>query len=207
VSDYTATTTTRSAVYAASLIPAGEVKHIFAGDVSKTYIVFEFACYPVVNSSVALSPDDFLVRTGQKGEYVHAAPPATVMAVIAKKDLPRPPSNSDVTVMGGAEIGYETATDPYTGRRIHGTYTDAQVGVAKGSAPPPFSMPVPDLGDLEAQLDQRSLPSGTFSTPVAGFLYFPARELKKNSDGRYTLEYLGSSGERATLQVPVRTRK
>lgn len=206
--DYAASQQTRAGTFAGSLIPTDQVKHIFAVDISKTYLVFEVACYPAAGSDVNINPDDFLVKAETKGEYTHPAAPVTVMAVLAHKDLPKLPSNSDVNVGVATTVGYETGTDPYTGRREHGTYTDTAVGVAKGvGGPPPYPVATPDFDDLEAQLNQRALPPGKISAPVAGFLYFPARELKKNSDGKYTLEYMGDQGTRATLEIPTKTHK
>jgi hypothetical protein len=57
---------------------------------------------------------------------------------------------------------------------------------------------------LEQQLAQRAFPSGNFTAPVAGFLYFPLREMKKKNGG-YELEYLTDGSGTIRLQVPVKT--
>jgi len=57
---------------------------------------------------------------------------------------------------------------------------------------------------LEQQLAQRAFPSGTFNAPVAGFLYFPSKEMKKKN-GVYELEYLSDPSGKIRLQVPVKS--
>jgi hypothetical protein len=58
---------------------------------------------------------------------------------------------------------------------------------------------------LQQQLAQRAFPSGTFGAPVAGFLYFPAKEVKKKN-GAYELDYLGDVSAKVRLQVPAKAR-
>ncbi|MBV9155182.1 MAG: hypothetical protein JO097_02910 [Acidobacteriaceae bacterium] len=210
-SDYAATFQTKNATYAASLLPADQVKHIFAVDISKTYVVFEVACYPAQNGKVGIGPDDFLVKSGGNSEFIHSADAVTVASVIQEKNTPRPPSGRDVAVVPSATVGYETGTDPYSGRRVHGVYTEAGVGVGANPGPDPRFPPPPgsspyDRQVLQAQLAQRALPWGQFTTPIAGYLYFPASRLKKNSNGTYELNYLADSSARVQLQIPTKGR-
>ncbi len=207
--DYAVSQQLKTGTYAASLVPADQVKHIFAVDISKTYVVFEVACYPSQMGIANLDPDDFLIKVGATGEFVHPADSITVASVIQEKNTPKPPSRSDTNVYSQVGVGYESTTDPYTGRRIHGTYTEAGVGVAKGGPPPPYD-PAPgslpqDRALLEQQLAQKALPPGNFTTPVAGFLYFPADSLKKKSNGSYELEYLSDASGKVHLVVPSKT--
>jgi hypothetical protein len=207
--DYAISQQTPSATFAASVVPRDEVKRLFAVDITSTYVVLEVACYPAASGSVTLAADDFLVKSGGS-EFTHPADAVTVAAVIQEKNTPRLPSGTTTTVVTTATVGYESATDPVTGRRVHGTYTDVGTGVAVGGPdsgppipPPPGSTPY-DRMTLEQQLAQRAFPSGTFSAPVAGFLYFPSKEMKRKN-GVYELEYLSDASGKIRLQIPVKS--
>jgi hypothetical protein len=209
--DYAASQTTRLATYAASVVPRDEVKHLFAVDISNSYVVVEVACYPSASGPITLSADDFLIKSGANSEYTHPADAVTVAAVIQEKNTPRPPSSSGTNVATTVGVGYESATDPYTGRKIHGVYTEAGTAVSTG-APDTFppGPPVPgstayDRMTLQQQLGQRALPDGTYTAPVAGFLYFPSKEIKKKNGG-YELDYLAGGRDSVRLQIPVKTR-
>ena len=210
-SDYAVSQQTSSATFAASLVPRAEVKRLFAVDITNTYVVLEVACYPTSSASIAISPDDFLVKSGSASDFVHPADAVTIAAVMQDKNTPRRASTGSTTVAATAGIGYESETDPYTGRRIHGTYTEVGTGVGVGGPdagppmPPPPGSTSYDRMTLEQQLAQRALPSGSFSAPVAGFVYFPAREIKKKN-GTYELEYLTSGSGTVRLQVPGKSR-
>ncbi len=209
--DYSASFQTKNAIFAASLLPADQVKHIFAVDISKTYLVFEVALYPPQNAKVTIGADDFLVKSGANSEFVHSADAVTVASVIQQKNTPRPPSGRNVEVVPSASVGYESGTDPYTGRRVHGVYTEAGVGVGPNPGPDPRFPPPPgsspyDRQLLEAELARRALPSGQFTAPVAGYLYFPASRVKKNSAGAYELDYLGDNTAKVQLQIPLKNR-
>lgn len=200
--DYSAQQQVQGATYAASALPQGQVKHIFAADISKSYVVFEVAFYPGDNA-VEIDPDNFLVRVETDSEFVHPADAVTVASLIQRKNMPRSPSNS--AVYTSANIGYESGTDPYSGRRVHGVYTGAGVGVGPNDDPgpqfPTGGMSPDDRVLLEDQLTAKGLPSGHFTAPVAGYLFFPAASLKKVKDV-YKLEYLGDASLKVTLQVP-----
>jgi len=207
--DYSITQKTATATYAASLLSASEVKNLFAVDISKDYLVFEVACYPTPASTLSVHPDDFVIKTGSHGEFVHPSDAVTVASLIQQKNSPRPhPGGRDTEVYTSANIGYESGTDPYTGRRVHGVYTGGGVGVGTGPAGPPPPLPPgstpQDRAILESQLSDKALPSGSFSAPVAGFVYFPKKEIKKKTNGAYDLEYLSSSSGRVELRVPAK---
>ncbi|HZQ50966.1 MAG TPA: hypothetical protein VFB14_02155 [Bryobacteraceae bacterium] len=207
--DYSVTQKTGTATYAASLLPAHEVKDLFAVDISKDYLVFEVACYPTPAATLSVHPDDFLIKTGSHGEFVHPSDAVTVASLIQQKNSPRPhPGGRDTEVYTSANIGYESGTDPYTGRRVHGVYTGGGVGVGTGPAGPPPPLPPgstpQDRAILESQLSDKALPSGSFSAPVAGFVYFPKKEVKKKTNGAYDLEYLSDSSGRVELRVPAK---
>jgi hypothetical protein len=207
--DYDAAQQGKTVTYAASVLSADQVKHIFSIDISKSYLVFEVACYPLRSGQTSVDPDDFLIRAGKKSEFVHPADAVTVASVIQQKNTPRPASNGSA-VYTSANVGYESGTDPYTGRRVHGVYSGAGVGVGPpDSAPPlppsPGSTPQ-DRAILESQLSDKALPQGSFTAPVAGFLYFTLKAIKKKSSGIYELDYLGGASGKVQLQVPVKSR-
>ncbi len=204
--------------YAASLVPPNEVKHIFAFDITKTYVVFEVALYPDAGSHMQLDPGGFVVRIPRTGDIAHNADSVTVASVIQQENIPKPPSRVG-PVVASTEVGYESGTDPYTGQRVHGTYTAAQVGIGAGNDPGPPRYPSPggypqDRALLESQLWDKSLPQGDIQRPTAGYLYFPASLLKRKSDNVYELQYLGPQDQpqlantpaKVELNVPAKTR-
>jgi hypothetical protein len=208
--DYAVSQQTASATFAASVVPRDEVKRLFSVNISSSYAVIEVGIYPLQSGSVQIAADDFLIKTGASGsEYTHPADAVTVASVIQDKNTPRPPSRDTPTVVTTAGVGYESGTDPYTGRRVHGVYTEAGAGVGMGApdtfppGPPPKGSTDYDRMTLQQQLAQRSLPNGSFNAPVAGFLYFPAQELKKKNGG-YELDYLAGGQGTVRLDIPLK---
>src|ERR1700684_1861063 len=63
--DYTAQVSTGGVTYAAALLSADQVKHAFAFDISKSYVVFEVAVYPQASSPVEIDPDGYIARSSQ----------------------------------------------------------------------------------------------------------------------------------------------
>ncbi len=210
--DYATSQTSKIGTFAVSVIPADQVKHIFAVDISKTYVVFEVALYPSQSAAANLDPTSFLIKIAKNSEFVRPVDAVTIASVMQDKNTPRPPSVRSPQVYTEAGVGYESGTDPYTGRREHGTYTEAGAGVGTGpvdpysypSYPPPGASPR-DRMILERQLTDKALPAGNFAAPVAGFLYFQTNSLKK-SNGKYELEYLGGAFGDTRLEVPAKTR-
>ena len=206
--DYAAHVEVGGVNYAASLLSADEVKHSFAFDISKTYVVFEVAVYPATTQKApaSLDPEGFVVQTSASGDVAHRADSVTVASVIQQKNLPPLPSSPKPAVAVSTEVGYESGRDPYTGQRVHGTYTDTQVAVGKDNRPPNYPQPggyPQDRELLEAQLWEKSLPEGKLTRPAAGYLYFPASLLKKRPGGIYRLEYLGSADQEAAGSAPL----
>ena len=210
--DYAVSQQTPSATFAASVVPRDEVKHLFAVDISNSYVVIEVACYPASAGAVQLAADDFLVKAGANGsEFTHPADAVTVAAVMQDKNTPKPPSLNTPTVVTTASVGYESGTDPYTGQRTHGVYTEAGTSVGVGGpasapyppGPPPAGSTSYDRMTLQQQLQQRALPDGSISAPVAGFLYFPAKEMKKKN-GAYELNYMSGGNGTVKLQIPAK---
>jgi hypothetical protein len=205
--DYSAHVTVGGVTYAASLVPPNEVKHVFAFDISKDYVVFEVAVYSPLGSSLQVNPDSFVLRSSQASDPVRRADSTTVASVIQQKNLPRQQQASGLESVGvAAEVGYETGRDPYTGRRVHRTYTATEVGASVGDnrmPPPVFPGGYPqDRELLEKQLWDRSLPAGQVRQSAAGYLYFPSSLLKKKAGAVYELEYLGPDQEPALSGSP-----
>ncbi len=204
--------------YAASVIPQSEVKRIFAFDISKNYVVFEVAVYPG-NANAVLDPDGFVVRVPRSLDLERSADSMTVASVVQQENLPKPPPRVG-PVSASTEVGYESETDPYSGRRVHGTYTDTQVGITAGGDPGPPPLPGPggypqDRRLLENQLWDKSLPAGQIRRPTAGYLYFPVSLIKKKSNGLYQLQYLAPQDsnssqivapQKVELSVPVKNK-
>lgn len=205
--DYAVSRQTSRATYAVSLIPPEQVKRLFPVDISKTYLIFEVACYPSQSGDVALNPGDFLVKSESRSEYIHPSDAATIASLIQDKNTPPQLPSRGPEVTTAATVGYDSGRDPYTGQRVHGTYTAAEVGVNNrpDNYPPPppprHGSSTQDRQALENQLADKLLPQGTFHAPVAGYLYFVADALKK-VNGSYDLQFLGDDSGKVDLPVP-----
>jgi hypothetical protein len=203
--DYAASASAEGVTYGATQLSPTEVKHLFASDITKSYLVFEVACYPTGQADAVVQPRDFLIKTGAKGDYAHPVDGITVASVVQQKTAPRE-AHPPVTSTGGVGVGVASGTDPVTGRKVHTVYGEADASVAAGGPPlyppPPGSSPV-DRDILESPLTSRALPEGQFTVPVAGYLYFPASYVKKHSGNTYEMEYMTDSGRKALISIPV----
>lgn len=204
-SDYAAKANWHDVTFAATLIPAKQVAHLFAFDISKSYVVFEVACYADSGASLNLTRQAFMVNSA------HNAEPETVAAFYQRQNMPPMPSHTG-SVETAATIGYEHGTDPMTGRSVNGVYTAGTVGVGQGNGPETAPPPPPKPGStsedrrmLEAQLRARSLPEGPISRPLAGYLFFRKTDLKVQPGDTYALQYMAEETP-VTLSVPRKTR-
>jgi hypothetical protein len=137
--DYPTHVTSDGVTIAAAVLPPAQVRKIFAADLnSGGYIVIEVAVYPETAPEVDVSSGDFMLSPA--GE-TSAAPVSarTIAGVLDRKNSPSRGRDTDVT----ANVGYETGTDPVTGRRVSGTYTG--VAVANG---PPGTLGAPPSGAI-----------------------------------------------------------
>ena len=191
---------------AAALVPPDQVRKLFATDLnSGGYVVFEVALYPAAGQEISVSADDFMLRASSNSETVRAARGRAIAGVLQQKNTPKPAKASDINVYPSATVGYETGTDPVTGARRHGVYTGAGVGVGVGNpgVPPP---PGPaatnrDRATMEQELEDKALPEGKTTAPVAGYLYFP-KPSGKDKNTAYELTFYGSARQ-ITLRVPI----
>ena len=202
--DYPARETARTATVAAAMIAPGQVRKAFATDLNGGgYLVVEVAVYPQAASEMNLARSDFLLRAGADGETVRPENGRTIAGVLARKNPPPRPTASDVSVYSSTSVGYETGTDPVTGRRVSGVYTGAGVGVGVGDPGTPSPSPGvnQDPTRIEQELEDQSLPEGKTSQAVAGYLYFPKPSGKANN-ATYELTYYGADGQ-IRLRLPL----
>jgi len=211
-SDYAAKAQWRNATFAASLIPSKQVEHLFAFDISKSFVVFEVACYADSNAALKISREAFVVKD------IHSAEPETVASAIERQNQPPMPSSHPLGVETAATIGVQHGTDPYTGRPVTGVYTGGSATAEAGGNrrdggypqdPKPGGTPE-DRRMLAAQLKVRGIPEGPVNRPVTGYIYFRKSDIKAQG-GSYELQYLaeedGTGATHAvTLTVPAKTR-
>jgi hypothetical protein len=185
---FPASAQTELLVIGTAQLSAAQVGHAFASpELSKGYIVVEIAVYPK-QGEFELDPADFTLRIENSKTVVHAASAQTASAGAAK------PGGRDVTLYPVATIGYESGRDIY-GQRQSGVTTGAGIGVGLDPKQPRSDG---DRRVMETELKDKSLPSGKFEKPVAGYLYFPLSGAKKV---KYILEYRDAHGS-ATLALP-----
>jgi hypothetical protein len=191
--DYPAHQSGAGVTLGALVVPADQVKKLFAVDLNKLgYVVVEMAIYPDANVEIAAR--DFLLRMGSDGSTVRPATAATIAGRLHTKAAPPPQLPGRVQVHGSETIGYESAT--YGGRRAGGVYTESTVGVGTGEQPMPAPAPKSGKKDTDAlsvqvDLENQALPEGRFSQPVAGYLYFPATPKKSSLE----ITWYGPNGQ------------
>jgi len=217
--DYPAHGSAAGFTIAASVVPAGKVKHQLSPNLVKAgYTVLEVAVYPDPGKEVDVFPGDFTMRIGSNPNVANAESPAMVVRSIeAGKRVDDPQIPARVQVHGEETIGVSTGgRDPATGRRYPtSVYTGTGVGVGAGNpgagdpSPadpryPPGDPRNPDvtggappqatpwtLGD---KLAEKALPQGRTVRAVAGYLYFPEVSPRLvNSNDAYYLDYAGSN--------------
>ena len=192
----------------AVVVPPDQVKKMFKLDLNHAgYVVVEVGVYPAPGKDVDLYPSDFTLNAGN--ELAGARPIAadTIAERAAGKEPPTVASDPHgINTSAGTAIGHTTYTDPTTGRRTGGTYTDTEVGVGNGGPAPqpcrgyncePTTWPTPPVDQpsrtqtantISQDLWEKSLPDGKTAHPVAGYLYFP-KPSKKQKDAVWELRY------------------
>ena len=193
--DYSAHATSDGVTIAAAVVPPAQGRKIFSADLnSGGYIVIEVAVYPESAPDVDVSSGDFMLSPAGETSAVPPVSARTIAGVFDRKNSS--PRGRDTNV--DVAIGYETGNDPVTGQRRSGTYTGVAVenGPQGTLAPPPSG---PDPWTIKQELEERSLPEGKSTQPVAGYLYFP--KLKKSRSVGYDLTYYGVSNK-VRLTIP-----
>jgi hypothetical protein len=180
----------------AAMLSPDEVGSNFASDLNRAYVVVEVGIYPY-GAGLDVKHNSFLLRAG--GQMLRPAEPRTIAAVLQKRSTS---SASDIGIYPNVGIGYESGSrgyDPVTGRtRGGGVTTSTGVTVASGGRGPAPGSTNADRDTMTTELREKSLPEGKTTTPVAGYLYFPAPKAKGVA---YELEFAGPEGN-TRLAIP-----
>jgi hypothetical protein len=168
----------------AQWLTAEQIRRTFAMELHPSVLVVEVAIFPGKGVPINISLSDFAVRSLGSERTSKPLHPRSV-AMTAQR-----PSGAgfDTEAYEQVGIGYERGEriDPVTGQRekVAGVYTSTRAGVdvrSKGGQPTER-----ELEALERKLNDKGLPEGTVSRPVAGYLYFTFPDKKKV--GPYDLE-------------------
>jgi hypothetical protein len=200
VAEYPAHDGFDAAAFGVAVIPPGEVKKIFAADLSGAgYVVIEVGVFPTAGREIDLSPLDFTLLTDPNSISERPADADVVAAASAGKQ-PRPRSETDsseVAVTAGASIQHESYPDPVTGRRVGTTITGVNTGVGVGTPAGGQRFPAASASNrdqLEQKLWGKSLPDGKTAADVAGYLYFP-KPSKKSKIDTWVLRWENTAGK------------
>jgi hypothetical protein len=195
--DYPVHVTQDGVTIAAAVIPPAQVRKLFATDVNGGgYIVVEVAIYPGPGREVTVSTDDFMFGVAAESSSVRPLSALAIAGALDRRNSPRGRTTDVATT-----VGYESGTDPYTGRRVSGVYTG--VGVTnspQGTLGPPSSGP--DPWTMQQELEERALPDGKITQPVAGYLYFP--KLKKAKNAAYQIIFYGANPKLTLVVQPAK---
>jgi hypothetical protein len=167
----------------AMLLSAKEVEQKFSAPLGKRYLVVEVGVFPV--GEVTVRQQDFTIRTGNEAQTFFAATPEDVAT-----DLANHPRR--VGIFPTLGVGYSNG--PW-GR---GVSTGVGVGIAGGPRPYSRGPMGANRRVIENELRDKSLPAGSLTKPVAGYLYFPVKE---KHDAHYSLE-LTRNGQVLSLPLP-----
>lgn len=176
----------------AAMLTPGQVKKIFAGDLNSCCVVVEVALYPQKDGLLQVSMDDFVLR--EAGKDIGAKPStAEVLAVTLQKEFP-PLRSQPAQVHGsvGGSIGAGNG-------RTASTEGELRIGTG-GSLLPPTDTGGTDHERriIQDDLQEKGLPEGKASAPVAGDLYFLMKRKKKT---KYELVYT-TTGSKLVLALP-----
>ena len=198
MADYPARVERGGIAIGAALLSPDQVRHTFASDLNRGYVVVEVAIQPKTGSVLEVLADDFTLRIAGAEATARPASPRAIAAIL-QKDAAK---QSDVAVYPHVGIGYESgsAYDPVTGtRRARGVNTSVGVGVGVGAGGPRSASTDQDRRTMELELSEKGLPEGPTSKAVASYLYFPLAAKKKGVT--YELDYRGD-GSKITLRLP-----
>ncbi|RPJ61928.1 MAG: hypothetical protein EHM23_05150 [Acidobacteria bacterium] len=180
----------------ASCLSRVDVQREFASDLNRGYVVIEVALYPENGKSVELDPGQIFLRLTEDGKPIRAAEARTIARSLQKANA----GDRDVAVYPSIGIGYGTERyDPNTGRTHPGGWTtDVGVGVGVGNGG--AASTDEDRKVMELELTEKGLPKGKFSTPVSGYVYFPA---PRSSASSLVLD-VTIAGQQTRLTLPRR---
>ena len=194
---------------AASVVPPDQLKKLFSKDLThEGYVVVEVAVWPPAGAAVDISPDEFALRVGSNPAILSSQTPAQIAAGDKTQTAASKPPDipSKIHVYQEATIGYESGDRRYG--QPGGVYTGTRTTVGIGDpgypqGPPPQPMPRGAKGDWTAmrrELEQRELPPGRISQPVAGYLYFLKPSVKEKHP-EYELDWFRTAGQ-IRLSIP-----
>lgn len=186
-SDYRNQETRNGTTVGAEIMPADQVRSTFSTDLFRGYVVVEVAVYPRAGEPFNVSASDFLLHCGTQ-----IVRPGNPNAIATAKQRQNAPRRSDVDIYPSVGVGYESGRDTYG--RSRGVYTTSGVGIATGGAgsPRPASTDQ-DRRTMALELEEKQLPEGPATKPLAGYLYFPFPSSKQKNVA-YELEYDGPAG-------------
>jgi hypothetical protein len=185
----------------AALVSPAQVKKLFGEDLDKRgYVVFEIGMFPIGDTEVEVSPDDFKLRQGEEGAITRAATPHMVASDIHPQPSPNTQIPSKVQVQTTDTIGIVRASN---GRTAVYTDTSVSVGNRPTAAPPSPTTQSTNNDELEQRIDEKSLPDVKTKRAAAGYVFFPKPVGDKHAD--YELLYFGFDGQ-VTLRLPATTK-
>jgi hypothetical protein len=199
VSQYPAHAERDGASIGARLLTPDQLQHEIAADLKRCCLVVEFAVYPSKQKPSVILPEEFSLRIVGIDKAIKPASSRLVASILHNSDH----SPHDADAHGSVSIGYETASarDPNGNReRASGVTTDTQVAVGSSPSGKP---PVPtdqDRMSMELELSSKSLPEGSTTVAVAGYLYFPLAPKKQKNKSGYQLETT-LTGQKTTLTL------
>ncbi len=120
VAEYPSNESLEAAAIGVAVIPPGEVKKIFAADLSGAgYVVIEVGVFPKAGREVDLSPLDFTLLADPNSISERPTDSGVIAAAAGKQQRPHSETDSsEVSIDAGASIQHESYPDPVTGRRV-----------------------------------------------------------------------------------------
>jgi len=200
-SEYPVHEDTKTATIAAARVSAEQLNKTFPSDFAKKYVVVEVAIYPKDGATVDVAAMDFVLKLADSESRPDTP---EEIAGLWRPHTAHPDVTSKTRVTNETGVIVASGTDPVTGRRVTNTGTYEKVGVSNGGDPNrPMNYPAgsssADADRIEAQLAKWELQDGKTSSPVAGYIYFPAPQ--KKSKGALELQYAHENSS-ANLKLP-----
>lgn len=164
-SDYPSYAADKGVSIGAEAMEPDSVRGSFSTDLSD-YAVVEVSFYPKAGTPADLSSIDFALRVN--GRLIRPVEPRSIAGIQQRR------ANS-----GRDYITLYPAVGVNTGSWGSGVGAGVGVGVG-GSAPGPGSTDS-DRRTMELELQEKELPEGSVTKPIAGYLYFPIGKRKTES--------------------------
>lgn len=183
----------------AEILSPKQAQKTFTSDVNRCCLVVEVAFYPKKDEPLNLYLDAFSLNEVGSDASIKPQTASVIIAAVQGR------SESGTSIAGSTTtgVGYESGTriDPVTGQptRVQGIYTTSGAEVGVGNEGPAGASTDREREIAVKELKEKSLPEGKASSPVAGYLYFPISNPKK--DAKYQLEWAVNS-EKLALTLP-----